>query len=419
MRLLALRSGLHYRHHMATVFLKATSKYWYAQFYDPVTGKRVCRSTGKEKRREAEKTAEDMESAERKRAAGDGLSKPLSVLLETAAREASAGALTTAKAEELLTRIRKIADPEFKVVSFSDHFTAWVKDQGAHVGLSTIATYNLALKRIVAALGKRAAGMPVGEISEGLLKQALHKVKAAGLRASSVNMDLRVIRRSLHKAVSEGLASVNAASGIRPFPETDSIEKVPFTAEEVGVLIGSSPTDEWKGVILIAPQTGLRLGDVVKLSRHHIEGARIVIRPGKTSRKKKVLSIPLTPLCIEWIGNRQGEFFPTLSKMKTATLSTTFARIMKRAGIPKEVVMPGGVVGQRTFHSLRHTFSSWLAEANVHPDVRRKLTGHASSAIHDRYSHHDEALDRAISALPSLELATEAQGKNGGGDSKR
>jgi len=60
------------------------------------------------------------------------------------------------------------------------------------------------------------------------------------------------------------------------------------------------------------------------------------------------------------------------------------------------------VVKRRSFHSLRHSFASWLAEADVHADIRQKLTGHSSAGIHARYTHHDEALDRAVGSLPDL-----------------
>jgi integrase len=95
-------------------------------------------------------------------------------------------------------------------------------------------------------------------------------------------------------------------------------------------------------------------------------------------------------------------FFPKLSKVVPGTLSTTFKRIMASAGVPQEVNLPGGVKARRSFHSLRHSFASWLAEADIHADVRQKLTGHSSSKIHARYTHHDEALDRAVGTLPEL-----------------
>ena len=75
---------------------------------------------------------------------------------------------------------------------------------------------------------------------------------------------------------------------------------------------------------------------------------------------------------------------------------------MERAGVSREIIEAGNVVKRRSFHSLRHSFASWLAEADVHADVRQKLTGHQSAGVHGRYSHHDEALDRAVAQLPSL-----------------
>jgi integrase len=53
-------------------------------------------------------------------------------------------------------------------------------------------------------------------------------------------------------------------------------------------------------------------------------------------------------------------------------------------------------------HSLRHSFASMLADAGIAEDVRRKLTGHSSSLVHAKYSHHTTALKTAIELLPTL-----------------
>jgi integrase len=70
--------------------------------------------------------------------------------------------------------------------------------------------------------------------------------------------------------------------------------------------------------------------------------------------------------------------------------------------VSKEIELAGGIKASRSYHSLRHTFASFLAEADVHADIRQKLTGHETSKIHQRYTHHDEALDRAVATLPAL-----------------
>jgi integrase len=103
---------------------------------------------------------------------------------------------------------------------------------------------------------------------------------------------------------------------------------------------------------------------------------------------------------MDWRSERP--VLPEALQGSPGTLSTTFKRIMASAGVPQEIDLPGGIKARRSFHSLRHSFASWLAEADVHADVRQKLTGHSSSRIHARYSHHDEALDRAVGMLPDL-----------------
>ena len=77
---------------------------------------------------------------------------------------------------------------------------------------------------------------------------------------------------------------------------------------------------------------------------------------------------------------------------RTSVCNKTWKRAVSLAGLPSWV----------RFHSLRHTFASWLADADVHADVRQKLTGHQSAGVHGRYSHHDEALDRAVAQLPDI-----------------
>ncbi len=58
---------------------------------------------------------------------------------------------------------------------------------------------------------------------------------------------------------------------------------------------------------------------------------------------------------------------------------------------------------RKSFHSLRHSFASALANAGVAPELRMKLTGHKSLDVHHRYTHHElEPLKAAIGALPRL-----------------
>jgi integrase len=207
----------------------------------------------------------------------------------------------------------------------------------------------------------------------------------------------------MESAVAQKLATHNPAKQCRFLSESDSTTRAPFTVAEIRAMIDHKQTsDEWKGATIIAAHTGLRAGDVVSLSAKNVDGTRLVIMPSKTSKSKKVLTVPLTPACIQWIGKKKGDFFPILKKQSKSTTAMQFRAIMKKAKVSKEIELAGGIKASRSYHSLRHTFASFLAEADVHADIRQKLTGHETSKIHQRYTHHDEALDRAIETLPAL-----------------
>ena len=63
-------------------------------------------------------------------------------------------------------------------------------------------------------------------------------------------------------------------------------------------------------------------------------------------------------------------------------LSETFKKIMRKAGLDLQTVKGAGkrMISRRTFHALRHSFTSALANQNVSSELRMKLTGHNTEA---------------------------------------
>jgi integrase len=229
---------------------------------------------------------------------------------------------------------------------------------------------------------------------------------AGGLRAKTINHHMSVIRRILESAVQKDLIAKNPARPIKGRATADSKKRVPFTLPEVRALIQAAPDDEWKGLVTLAAHTGMRCGDLLRLKSENVTGT-VIKRQLNKGRKSTgiVVTIPLSPPCLAWIDGLTGDFFPVLKLLKGTTISAAFNRIMKAARIAKTVVLVAGenpVTATKSFHSLRHSFASFLAEADVHADVRQKLTGHSSAKVHAGYSHHDEALVRAVATLPSL-----------------
>jgi integrase len=56
-----------------------------------------------------------------------------------------------------------------------------------------------------------------------------------------------------------------------------------------------------------------------------------------------------------------------------------------------------------SFRSLRHTFNSAMANADVPPEIRQKLTGHASQDMNKHYTHLElETVRRAVESISRL-----------------
>ena len=82
-----------------------------------------------------------------------------------------------------------------------------------------------------------------------------------------------------------------------------------------------------------------------------------------------------------------------------------FTRIMKDAGVSRgESKDTGGkTIYERSFHSLRHTLTSFLADSGVSPEVRMQILGHKSEDVHAIYTHLDnDTLKAAMGEVPEL-----------------
>ena len=104
---------------------------------------------------------------------------------------------------------------------------------------------------------------------------------------------------------------------------------------------------------------------------------------------------PSTPLFPDWVestsAGRNG-------------LSIQFNELVAKAGIDPLALKKKGqrTFQAKTFHSLRHTFVTQMAENNVSMELRKELAGHDSD-VHRRYTHYStETFRKAIDSIPSL-----------------
>lgn len=166
-------------------------------------------------------------------------------------------------------------------------------------------------------------------------------------------------------------------------------------------------TGELHTAVCLALYTGARLGDVVTLTHAAVDRTAAVIcfQPGKTRGSSGVrCTVPIHPaLLAELPTPGSGPLLPALALRYARdrhNVARLFARLFKRAKIHGA-----------SFHCLRHTFISRLAESGAPVELTRELVGHTTTAMTRHYTH--VALDvgrAAVAKLPSVGVARAVQG---------
>jgi integrase len=130
-------------------------------------------------------------------------------------------------------------------------------------------------------------------------------------------------------------------------------------------------------------------------------------------KTKKLVTVPLHPQLEQALKKHQSGIgdtpvFPTLAGKITGGrqgLSSRFKSIMEKAGIQGEQTPASGgrVLSSLSFHSLRHSFVSEMANAGVAPEVRMKLAGHSNEDVHEGYTDLQlQTLRAAVAHIPNI-----------------
>src|SRR5215468_2067749 len=325
--------------------------------------------------------------------------------LEQASSEAVRGKLTESRARDLISEILECSTGE-PLAGFrtKDWFTHWLEIKEKVRSGGTLDRYRQVIRDFLDSLGER-QNLWLHQITSRDILSYRNKITAAGKRASSVNLSVGVISAAFAAALRQNVTDKNPCTAIENLPE-HSEERDTFTPAQVSKLLQAAQGD-WKTCILTGYFTGARISDVCNLQWAAIDWHKKTLRftPRKTGRP---LTIPLHPQLesnlrkkFRQVG-KAGPVFPSLAGKGTGGalgLSRQFSAIMAKAGIEGKRTAEAGsrVLSSLTFHSLRHSFASAMANAGVAPEVRMKLTGHSDKDVHQGYTHHElETLRAAV-----------------------
>jgi integrase len=391
--------------------------YWTAYYLPSPAGAVLVRKSTKEKLlRKAQTEAAKLREADLRAAgADDDTARETLRILAEAQGKATAGELTIAAARVMLLELAKAGGTgEIRLWTVREWVNEWLAARLPVTAATTAAAYKTHTTRFLETLGPKADAR-IETLEAGDFRK-FRDATRKGRAAKTANLGLKIMRSCFQAAVKEGVLLANPAASVETLPETDSVTREPFTWSEVENILSACPDDEWKALVLLGALAGLRLGDAARLKLGNVDfkAGTISLVAQKKARKGKAFTVPLHPRLSKALAalprpiSASLPLLPSLAPLAIAGrsgLSLQFSRILEAAAkankpkTPEDPDWQGGTRG-RSFHSLRHTFVSLLANSGVDSETRRLLSDHATESAHRIYTHHEiETLRAAVNKI--------------------
>jgi integrase len=259
--------------------------------------------------------------------------------------------------------------------------------------------------------------LPLSKIAEVPHLRNLQKnMEKAGSSPRTIRYALHVVRIVFHFAMDEGYfsgtnpaleKSRNAVSQKRSgisYPQEDNKKERYLTREEADLLMKelAGRSAEVHSMAMLALYAGLRFGEIAKLTWGNVDLFQGTMNLRQTKSGKDRIAY-MTPDIQKMFAHRgPGDpdrlVFPARGKDNEPhyMISHLYYAVVKK-------LFNEGVTDKKqlvNFHTLRHTFASWLVKNGTDIYKVQELLGHGDLKMTERYAHHDkDQLKEAVIGL--------------------
>lgn len=255
---------------------------------------------------------------------------------------------------------------------------------------------------VESAIGNR----PMREIKPLHLEKIKKDMATARKSPRSIQYCLAVVRQTFNYALNNDMVScknpAGATGGVKR-PKVDNRRTRFLTRDEASALLAelAKRSPDVHDMALFSLQTGARAGEVFSLTWGDVDplNGTALLRDTKGNRNRPLFLTDEVKNMLDSrekirIGTKKTDLiFPNRNGHKIVQISDSFNRAIDKLGLNQDITDPRQKV---TFHTLRHTYASWLAENGVDLYHIKELLGHSTIQLTERYSHlSDSALKQA------------------------
>lgn len=250
------------------------------------------------------------------------------------------------------------------------------------------------------------AGMPIAKIRYSDISSSLQTLRAAGLKASSINAYIRRLKRLFRLAVSPyHFIGESPAAELAMLKEDKNRKVKALSLSQLNALVDRLRMQD-KGLALaacLAGYNGLRIGEIaalrytdidvknetISITRQSARGVNADRRLKRPKSQNSVRVIPASPHVLEALAvyRRAVSFDGFLFR-------ESYSNIQSRLTAAVSSMYPGF-----TAHSLRHTFATLLLKSGADIQTIAALIGDTPQVVMRVYIHYTDDLRRNAEAL--------------------
>jgi len=230
----------------------------------------------------------------------------------------------------------------------------------------------------------------LNEISSFDLERWKSDLIKSGYAPATVKHCLVLMRQMFNKAVMWGMyQGQNPVKGVK-IPSVQNQRERFLSYEEADTLLNKllGTSIQLYTIALISLQTGMRAGEIFTLRGQDLDFQNDLINvsdPKNKAARKIFMTGKVKEMLLQFVPEVPKDY---IFKNKKGGRITEIPKSFRRA--VDELKFNEGIDDPRqriTFHSLRHTFASWLALQGEQIQVIQELLGHRTLAMTTRYSH--------------------------------
>ena len=276
-------------------------------------------------------------------------------------------------------------------ITLGELYQEWSDSKYKHISKSTRANYKAAWKYI-----QRFEKVKFKDLRTTHWQSVIDRCAEDNLSQSTLKKIKTVAVMLYQYAMQNDIINKNYAEFIT-LPKEVKEEREIFSDFDIKTMFDHAETVPWVDTILIMIYSGMRISEMLDLTKFNVDLEKGIIIGGAKTEAGKNRIIPIHPKIFPFIKkwyNRNGKAL--ICREDSKKMSAKYYREKKYYPALEELG-----IKKLTPHACRHTFASLLARAKADPLHIQKIMGHTDYAFTaNTYTHLEiEELKKTISRI--------------------